>query len=90
MPQEYPALITTLEEWDAIDGDQCTQGYIDGWRDDDGMAPGPNHPISYRHGWHVAQWDRSKNAPIEHRRLVHIAFARNRATDRPAIVPGAA
>ena len=71
--------ITTLEEWDAIDGDECTAGYQSYEIGD--PEPGANHTRSYHHGWRMAQFDRRQGEHDEyttHMRLVRAVMDRER------------
>ena len=69
--------ITTLEEFDALDDDECVSGYRDGWRDP--AEPGNNHSRSYWHGWRCAQMDTGRMPiPPEHHALICEVVARDR------------
>ena len=74
--------ITTLEEWDALDKDECVRGYMDAEAGD--PEPGANHSRSYHHGWRMAMMDMGEiEIPKEHRDLVHLVVISGRLSGRP-------
>ena len=69
--------ITTIEEFDAIDMDDCVDGYRDARPDD--PEPGLNRSSSYHHGWRMRMHDMGEiPTPIEHSRLIRAVMDRDR------------
>jgi hypothetical protein len=63
------APVTTLAEWDALDGAEVVAGYIGAEKGD--PEPGANHSRSYHHGWRTRMMDMGEiPRPPEHDRLV--------------------
>lgn len=69
--------ITTVEDMDALDRAELSEGYMGAEKGD--PEPGMNHTRSYHHGWRVAMMDKGEmKIPDEHRRVAHLLAIRDR------------
>lgn len=69
--------VSTLDDLDALDGDEIVAGYLD-WKAGD-PEPGPNHGRAYWHGWMNRARDHGAKATDASWHLVHAWLARERA-----------
>jgi len=71
------APIVTLEDFDAIDADECALGYREARPGD--PEPGMNRSRSYHHGWRMRMHDLGAIlTPDDHRRLIRAVMDRER------------